>query len=137
MNVTSGLQLQVTDAVLVSGCVGLVLVAGALGVRAWRRSAGRPAVLVVEVIRTTLIALVLFALLGPEWVRSQVPEERALVAVLWDDSRSMGTVDVPAGGALVSRADALAEVIGELEASDGPGADATAGHIWYIAAAVL
>ena len=31
------------------------------------------------------------------------------MAVLWDDSRSMGTVDVPAGGALVSRADALSE----------------------------
>ena len=127
MNVTSGLQLQVTDTVLVSGCVGLVLVAGALGIRAWRRSARRPAVLVVELIRTTLIALVLFALLGPEWVRSQVPEERALVAVLWDDSRSMGTVDVPADGALVSRAEALASVMGELDGNDGPSPDATAG----------
>ena len=50
MNVSSGLQLQVTDALLVGGCVGLVAVAGALGVRAWRRSGARPSVLVVEVI---------------------------------------------------------------------------------------
>lgn len=127
MNVSSGLQLQVTDALLVGGCVGLVAVAGAFGVRAWRRSGARPSVLVVEVIRTTLIALVLFALLGPEWVRSETPAERASVAVLWDDSRSMGTVDVPAGGALVSRADALAVVVEELGASGGPGPDATAG----------
>ena len=84
MNVTSGLQFQVTDPVLVGGCVGLTLMAAALGVRAWRRSGGRPAVMVVEATRTILIALVLIALLGPEWVRSQVPAERALVAVLWD-----------------------------------------------------
>ena len=155
---STGIQFQVTDPVLVGGCIGLTLVVAALGVRAWRRSGGRPAVLFVEVIRTALIALVLLALLGPEWVRSQVPSERALVAVLWDDSRSMATVDVPggdpavvlgedtvdvlggdtpagtatAGGAsgeagLMSRADALARTVAELEASGAAAVEASAG----------
>ncbi len=139
---STGLQFQVTDPVLVSSCIGLTLVTVALGIRAWRRSGGRPAVLLVEAARTTLIVLVLLALLGPEWVRSQVPTERALVAVLWDDSLSMGTADVvtermaaenaaaenaPAGARLRTRAEALAEAVAELEASGAASLEASAG----------
>ncbi|MDG1049602.1 MAG: hypothetical protein P8M11_11195 [Planctomycetota bacterium] len=123
---TSGLQLQVTDAALLWGSVGLMLASAALGLRAWRRSGGRPSVLVVEVIRTALIALILFALLGPEWVTSEAPEERPMVALLWDDSRSMSTVDVEAGGGLVSRSEALGVALAALGAAESAGDAATA-----------
>ena len=119
MSVSTGLELQVTEPMALLGC-GLVLAATvALGLRAWRRSGGRAVVLSVEAVRVALIALVLLALLGPEWVRREAPEERALVAVLWDDSRSMSTRDVTTASATVSRAEALAALLGDLEAA-GP-----------------
>ena len=132
MNVSTGLELQVTAPPLLAASALVLAGTAVLGLRAWRRSGRRAAVLTVEGIRAALVALVLLALLGPEWVRREAPEERALVAVLWDDSRSMSTRDVagPEGSAAdgaTSREEALAAMLAALEAAVADGGDVTAG----------
>ncbi|MEM9802130.1 MAG: hypothetical protein AAGA20_17530 [Planctomycetota bacterium] len=111
---------------------GLVLAAvAALGVRAWLRSDRRSSILFVELVRFALVVLVLTALAGPEWVRAEVPDEDPIVALLWDDSRSMDTRDVGGGDGARSRReevqrqlDAAGAVVGRFELVATPTSDA-------------
>ncbi len=54
-------------------------------VRAWLRSQRQGSIAALETLRVCLIAAVLL-LLQPERVVTQEPEQRAVIAVLWDDS---------------------------------------------------
>lgn len=91
----------------------LVVAPLALGLSfwAWKRSAYRPAILGLELLRLLLIAGVLFALSQPERVETEISNELPKIAVLWDDSASMKTRDVvplgATGAAPETRADWL------------------------------
>ena len=54
-----------------------------------------------------------FVLNQPEWVEEFKPEEKPSLVVLWDDSVSMGTRDVPTGSSSApeSRREAIAHLI--------------------------
>ena len=61
---------------------------------AWSRSGYRRSIGLLELLRFTLVALGAVLFNQPEWVEEYRPDEKPSVAVLWDDSASMGTLDV-------------------------------------------
>jgi hypothetical protein len=94
---------------------GAVLLAAGLCWTAWRRSGyARPQGL-LELFRLAIVALAAVGLNQPEWVEEFRPDEKPAVVVLWDDSPSMDTRDVPLnpGGSLASRREAIAGLTGE------------------------
>jgi len=93
--------------------LGLVVVAaaGALCWLAWRRSGYRRSVGVLELLRFALVCLVVVTLNQPEWLELQAPDQRATLAVLWDESNSMGTQDVMDEGAMSAKPRSRAEAI--------------------------
>ncbi len=60
-----------------------------------QRSGYRRSTVALEVLRFALVVLIAVVLNQPEWVRSYIPEEEPTLAILWDDSSSMDTTDVP------------------------------------------
>lgn len=94
-----------------------VLVAAGLCWAAWRRSGYARAQGLLEAFRLALVALTAAALNQPEWVEEFRPVERPTVLVLWDDSPSMATRDVPAGAGggskVASRREAIAALTDE------------------------
>ncbi len=82
----------------------------ALSVRQIRREGPSRAYFFVEALRWLAALLVVFTLLRPEVVRELDEDERPQVAVLWDASDSMQTLDVlePGAAEAVRRADWLA-----------------------------
>src|SRR5256885_9909768 len=76
---------------------GVVVLAAGLCWAAWRRSGyARPQGL-LELFRLAIVALAALGLNQPEWVEEYRPAEKPAVVVLWDDSASMDTRDVPPG----------------------------------------
>jgi hypothetical protein len=78
--------------------VSLLVIAATAGFcfAAWRRSGYRRDWGAIELLRL-LIAMLAVALFNqPEWVEQFQPLEQPTVAVLYDDSRSMDTRDMPA-----------------------------------------
>ncbi|KAA5540416.1 hypothetical protein FYK55_20595 [Roseiconus nitratireducens] len=71
-----------------------IAVTAVLGWIACRRSGWRTGTMVLESVRLTLVVIAALLLGGPEWVEQYRPEEKPVVAVLWDDSGSMQTRDV-------------------------------------------
>ncbi|QEG38592.1 hypothetical protein [Roseimaritima ulvae] len=90
--------------------VVLVSAAAAFCFTAWRRSGYRRAIGALELLRLTLIVLALLLLNQPEWVQQYRPQEKPTVAVLYDASASMDTVDGQIGesGPPVPRKQAIA-----------------------------
>jgi hypothetical protein len=91
--------------------VGVVLLAVGLCWTAWRRSGYARSQGFLELFRLSLVALMAFILNQPEWVEEFRPTEKPAIAVLWDNSPSMDTRDVPLGpisSALASRREAIA-----------------------------
>ncbi|MCC9656952.1 hypothetical protein LOC70_14155 [Rhodopirellula sp. JC737] len=78
----------VTIAVLV------ILLTLVFGVLACVRTRWRKATVFLEVVRLLAVTLAVVLLGGPEWVEQYVPDDKPVVAVLWDDSGSMATRDV-------------------------------------------
>jgi hypothetical protein len=84
---------------------------------AWRRSGYARSQGILELVRFTIIALMAFILNQPEWVEEFRPLERPSIVVLWDDSHSMDTRDVPqntdagSGSALATRREAIAKMV--------------------------
>ena len=78
-----------------------------LGRQTWRRNGGGRRLVVLESLRWTIVALGVFTLWRPEWIRRQNLDERPTIAVLLDRSRSMETRDV-VGETVSSRAEWLA-----------------------------
>ena len=69
----------------------------ALSFIAWRRSGYRKSILALETLRLAIVALAGVLINQPEWVEVYRPKEKPAIAVLWDDSASMGTRDVLEG----------------------------------------
>lgn len=83
------------DGSWLNGAASLVvlLIAGALAYAAWTRSKRSIQVGALEALRLILIAMALFTLWQPEWVRTIEPTNKATIAVLYDVSNSMQTKD--------------------------------------------
>jgi hypothetical protein len=83
----------------------------------WRRSGRRRRTLVLEITRCVAAAVVVLLLWQPEWKTILNPDSKPRIAVLWDDSKSMETLDAerPVGSAgeagIVSRAAWVREVL--------------------------
>ena len=97
--------------------VGAVLLAAVLCGMAWRRSGYARAQGLLELLRLVIVSLVALIFNQPEWVEEFRPVENPMVAVLWDNSTSMETRDVPldggSGSAQTSRREAIANLTGE------------------------
>ena len=98
------LHLSPTPFTLWIGIIALVLV-GVLSFVSWKRSPhpGRTAVL--ECLRFAIAGLVVLLLWQPEWRTTIHPDSKPEIAILWDDSGSMTTVDAPLPADLSPTAD--------------------------------
>ena len=74
--------------------LSIVVVTGVLCWLAWHRSGYRMQIGWLELLRFVLVCLVVTTLNQPEWLKTQPPERRSTLAVLWDQSKSMETRDV-------------------------------------------
>src|SRR5438105_187399 len=116
MNSTSTLTILWTPwSVILS--IGVVVLGAGLCFAAWRRSGYSKSQGFLELFRLALIALMALCLNQPEWLEEFRPTEKPAILVLWDNSTSMDTRDVPAGpstGArLISRREAIANLTDE------------------------
>jgi hypothetical protein len=98
------LHLTPTPVTLWIGIIALILVA-ALCVLSWKRSPhpGRTAAL--EALRFLSALAVVLLLWQPEWRTTIHPDTRPQIAILWDDSKSMTTVDAALPAVLSEKAD--------------------------------
>jgi hypothetical protein len=91
-----------------------VLLASGLCWLAWRRSGFARSQGLLELLRLTIVCLLALILNQPEWVEEFRPVEKPALAVLWDNSTSMDTRDVPlgagSGSAVISRREAIAKL---------------------------
>ena len=74
----------------------ILVVTGVVSYLNWRRRGGWQVGL-LEILRVVIMAMILFTLCKPEFIRSTQVEDRPEVVVLTDVSGSMGTRDVPSG----------------------------------------
>ena len=75
---------------------GILLVLGT-GVFSWlavQRSGFSKGMILLEILRMLMVALVAFTINQPEWIEEFLPDEEPVLAVLWDESASMNTQDV-------------------------------------------
>ena len=106
------LHLSPSPASIAIGCSALVAVA-VLSVLSWKRSPRRGRTAVLEALRFTAALVVVVLLWQPEWRTILNPDSKPEIALLWDDSKSMETIDAtlpPAlsdKGEVVSRAEAV------------------------------
>jgi len=95
----------------------IVLVTAGLCFEAWRRSGYRRDYGMLEVLRLVLVCVAVLLFNQPEWVEEYRPTEKPTIAVLWDDSTSMQTRDVPssesASASLMTRRDSIAKLTDE------------------------
>ena len=104
------LHLSPTPLTLWIGLIGLILVAS-LSVISWRRSPFPLRTGLLEGLRFLVALAVVILLWQPEWRVTIHPETKPQIAILWDDSKSMTTVDttlqdiLPAKSEVVSRAE--------------------------------
>lgn len=104
------LHLSPTPLTLWIGLIGLILVA-TLSVISWRRSPFPLRTGLLEGLRFLVALAVVILLWQPEWRVTIHPDTKPQIAILWDDSKSMTTVDttlqdiLPATPEVVSRAE--------------------------------
>ena len=89
----------------------IVAVTGILCWLAWHRSGYRMQTGWLELLRFVLVCLVVTTLNQPEWLKTQPPDRRSTLAVLWDASKSMETRDVFKDQDLSSERKSRAETI--------------------------
>ncbi len=91
--------------------VAVVLLAAGLCWMAWRNSGYARSQGLLELLRLVIVGLVAMIYNQPEWVEEFQPDEKPTIAVLWDNSTSMETRDVPlgdaSGSAWVSRRESI------------------------------
>ncbi len=112
MNSTHTLTFLWTPWSVALSAVGMLLTAGLCWL-AWRRSGYSRSQGLLELLRLTIVGLLVVLLNQPEWVEEFRPTEKPTLLVLWDDSPSMETRDVPLGtgsSALISRREATAKL---------------------------
>lgn len=84
---------------LIVGLAVLFVVAGvALAILAMRRAGFKRSIVSLEVLRIALLGMVAVTLCQPEWVQSFLPDSEPVLVVLWDQSDSMQTEDMPGAG---------------------------------------
>jgi hypothetical protein len=86
------LHLTPTPFTLWIGIFALILV-GNLSFVSWKRSPHRRRTALLECLRFLIAALVVILLWQPEWLTTVHPETKPKIVVLWDDSKSMTTID--------------------------------------------
>jgi hypothetical protein len=86
------LHLSPTPLTLWIGIIALILVA-VLSVISWRRSPHRGRTAALECLRFLSALTVVLMLWQPEWLATLHPDTKPQIAILWDDSKSMTTVD--------------------------------------------
>jgi hypothetical protein len=113
------LHLSPTPVTLWIGIAAL-LVVGALCVLGWKRSAHRGRTAVLESLRFLATVLVVILLWQPEWRTTLNPDAKPRIAILWDDSGSMGTADATLPPVLSDRGEVVtrAEWVAKAIASD-------------------
>lgn len=97
MSETSTLTFQWTPTM---AAFAIFAVAAAIWVslKACRRTRWRPATVALEALRLLIVFVGALLLGAPEWVEPFRPDEKPVIAVLWDDSTSMQTRDVAGSG---------------------------------------
>jgi len=86
------LQLSPTPFTLWIGIIALVLI-GALAILSWKRSPHPRRTAALECMRFLATVAVVLLLWQPEWLTTVRPETKPKIAILWDDSNSMTTID--------------------------------------------
>lgn len=86
------LHLSPTPATLWIGIIALLL-AGALSFLIWHRSPHPKRTAILEGLRLTAVIAVVILLWQPEWRTIIHSNTKPKIAILWDDSKSMSTVD--------------------------------------------
>lgn len=95
--------------------MALVLAVAIVAILTWRRSGFAIGTGLVELLRVAIAVLVAVLLNQPEWVEEFRPEEKPVVAVLVDASRSMDTQDVVAAGDTPGATRTRRQVVADLE----------------------
>lgn len=113
--IQSSLVFHPTTVSLVFGGL-LVITVGVLGLWAWKRSGYHRWTGRLELLRWAIAVLVAVFLNQPEWRERREPDAKPVLGVLWDESRSMETRDVPdpggePGKAAQTRAEAVRELL--------------------------
>ncbi|HSP44233.1 MAG TPA: hypothetical protein VLO11_15265, partial [Luteolibacter sp.] len=98
------LHLSPTPLTLWLGITALIVV-GVLSFVSWKRSVHRGRTAVLEILRFLAAAVVVVLLWQPEWRTILNPDTKPRIAILWDDSKSMTTVDAELPPALADSAD--------------------------------
>ena len=113
MNSTHALTFLWTPWSATLSIIVVVLAAGFCWL-AWRRSGYARSQGLLELERLAIIALMALVYNQPEWVEDFRPDEKPALLVLWDNSTSMETRDVPNGAAgMASRREAIAKLTDE------------------------
>ncbi len=86
------LHLSPTPLTLWIGIIALILI-GALAVVSWKRSPHPRRTALLECLRFLAALGVVILLWQPEWLTTIHPDTKPKIAILWDDSRSMTTID--------------------------------------------
>ncbi len=86
------LHLSPTPLTLWIGIIALILV-GLLSVISWKRSPHPKRTAVLECLRFLATFVVVILLWQPEWLTTLHPNTKPQIAILWDDSKSMTTID--------------------------------------------
>lgn len=110
------LHLSPNPFTLTVGIISLIAVA-VLCVLSFRRSPHPRRTFLLEALRFFVAAIVVLLLWQPEWRTTLNPDAKPAIAILWDDSKSMTTIDAPLPTALspknevVSRADLVTRIL--------------------------
>ncbi|MGD7653816.1 MAG: hypothetical protein ACQCXQ_11410 [Verrucomicrobiales bacterium] len=110
------LHLSPTPLTLWIGILFLILIA-AFSIVTWRRSPHPARTGALELLRTLIAGIVVVLLWQPEWRTVIHPDAKPEIAILWDDSKSMTTIDaqlppaLSAANGIVSRADWVQKAI--------------------------
>ena len=108
----ASITFETNASVMLFTSIALVITAF-LSLTAMRRSHFRRIIVVLETVRFLIVLLVVGALNQPERLLQFVPSEKPTIAVLWDDSASMKTRDIPGTGdskEMISRREAIADL---------------------------
>jgi len=93
MNVTSALSFNWTPLTIFIA-IAAVIATLAISFVACQRTAWRRSTVILESLRCSIVLMGAILLGGPEWIQQYRPDDKPIVAVLWDDSASMQTEDV-------------------------------------------
>jgi len=96
MNSTATLSFSWTPLTILIA-IAAVIATTAISFVACRRTAWRRSTVILESLRGIIVFSSVILLGGPEWIQQYRPDEKPIVAVLWDDSDSMLTQDVDQG----------------------------------------